>query len=246
MASESLNGIVVSYADYKDNDRILTLFTIEKGRVDCKVRNCRKPTAPFLACSQLFVFGEYTLFTSKQHSTLNSCDIKETFFPIREDPDRFMIGSLILRLCLTASEQDVQNEPLFFLLYRTLSFLAYSETDSKDLLCGFLAHYLDIIGYRPILTNCAVCHRDVRNEEVLFYSPSAGGTVCVTCPHGSDPVNKTALEAIRRILLLSDNELNRIKMPDTLCKDVLFLLYLSLEEINGQDDKSVQFLKQFL
>ena len=71
MASESLNGIVLSYSDYRDNDRILTLLTIEKGRVDCKVRNCRKPTAPFLACSQLFVYGEYTIFTTKQRTTLN-------------------------------------------------------------------------------------------------------------------------------------------------------------------------------
>ena len=246
MASESLNGIVLSYSDYRDNDRILTLLTIEKGRVDCKVRNCRKPTAPFLACSQLFVYGEYTIFSTKQRTTLNSCEIKETFFPIREDPDRFMIGSVILKLSLSAAEADVQNQSLFSLLYYSLSYLAYSEVNPTDLLCGFLVKYLDILGYRPTLTNCAVCHKDVRNDDVLFYSPSAGGTVCVSCPHGGSPVNKTALEAIRRMTLLSDQDIKRIKMPESLQKDVLTLLNSSLEEILGADDKSVQYLYQFI
>ena len=106
--------------------------------------------------------------------------------------------------------------------------------------------YLDILGYRPTLTNCAVCHKDVRNDDVLFYSPSAGGTVCVFCPHGGSPVNKTALEAIRRMILLSDQDLKRIKMPESLQKDVLTLLNSSLEEILGADDKSVQYLYKMI
>lgn len=35
MPSIKLNGIVTRYADYKDNDRMLTLFTYEQGLVSC-------------------------------------------------------------------------------------------------------------------------------------------------------------------------------------------------------------------
>ena len=100
MAAESVNGIVISYTDYRDNDRMLTLFTVERGRIDCKARNCRKPTAPLLACAQPFVYGEYTLFFSNDRATVNNCDIKESFYALREDPDRFMIASAVVRLCL--------------------------------------------------------------------------------------------------------------------------------------------------
>ena len=50
MADLTLRGMVIRTVDYRDNDRILTLFTAEQGRVDAKARNCRKATSPLLAC----------------------------------------------------------------------------------------------------------------------------------------------------------------------------------------------------
>lgn len=246
MAAETLNGIVIGCTDYRDNDRMLTLFTTERGRVDCKARNCRKPTAPLLACAQPFVFGEYTVFFSKERGTVDSCEVKESFFALREDADRFFAASLAVRCCLSAIEPDTPNEPLFSLLYHTLSFLAYSEQDPKDLLCGFLIHFLDRIGYRPMLTHCAVCRRDVRADAVLFYSAEAGGVVCVACPHGGKPANRTALEAMRRMLLLSDRELSKIRMPAHVQKAVLSMLTASVREVLGAQDRAVKMLEQFL
>ena len=46
--------------------------------------------------------------------------------------------------------------------------------------------------------------------------------------------------------LLSDQDIKRIKMPESLQKDVLTLLNSSLEEILGADDKSVQYLYQLI
>ena len=62
MADLTLRGMVIRTVDYRDNDRILTLFTAEQGRVDAKARNCRKATSPLLACAQPFVYGEDQLF----------------------------------------------------------------------------------------------------------------------------------------------------------------------------------------
>ncbi len=246
MATECLNGIVIGYSDYRDNDRMLTLFTVERGRVDCKARNCRKPTAPLLACAQPFVYGEYTVFFSGDRGTVNSCDVRESFYSLREDPDRFMIASCAARFCLSAAEPDTPNEALFSLLYHTLSFLAYTEGEPKDLLCGFLMHFLDRIGYRPALTHCGVCHRDVRNDPILFFSTQAGGTVCAACPHGGKPVNRITLEAMRRILLLPDEELIRIKLPDKIRSEMLNLLLPLLNDIFGENDRSTMILAQLI
>lgn len=243
MPAKSLNGIVIGYADYRDNDRILTLFTEENGRVDCKARNCRKPTAPLLACSQPFVYGEYTIFFSKEHGTLNNCEIREHFYALREDPDRFLAASCVAALCQAVVEPDAPNASLFYLLYYTLSFLAYSESDSRDILLGFILHFLDRTGYQPALTFCASCHRDVRTDPVLYFSPKAGGTVCATCARGDKPISKLALEAMRRILLLDDRDLEKIRLTDPLRKEILSALTLDLGEILGYEDKGVKILQ---
>lgn len=244
MPAKSLNGIVIGYSDYRDHDRMLTLFTAEEGRVDCKARNCRKPTAPFLACSQPFVYGEYTVFFSQNRGTLNNCEIKENFYPLREDPDRFLTASAIARLCQSVIEPEMQNDNLFSLLYYSLSFLAYTDTDPRDLLCAFLVHFLDRIGYRPTLTFCAKCRRDVRADDILFFSPQAGGTVCTVCVQGEGRISKLALEAMRRMLLLPDEDLKKVNLPEKVRKELLKTLISCIEEVLGREDRGLQILQE--
>ena len=54
-----VTGIVTRYVNYRESDRILSIFTIEQGRVDAKARGCRRPTSPLLPAAQPFVYGEF-------------------------------------------------------------------------------------------------------------------------------------------------------------------------------------------
>ncbi|MBQ1821073.1 MAG: DNA repair protein RecO [Clostridia bacterium] len=242
MPTELTQAIVTGYTDYKDNDRMLTLFSASRGRIDCKARNCRKPTSRLLACAQPFVFGEFELFENGERITVNACDVRETFYPLREDVDRFMIASLCTSLCNNIIERESPDEALFSLLYHVLSFLAYSESDPTDLLIAFLLHYLDHAGYRPSLTRCAVCRRDVRSDAVLFFNAEAGGVVCAACPHGGKPVSKLALEAMRRILLLDHDALNKVVLKPVLREEMLPLLKNACANMLGASDRTVAML----
>lgn len=244
MPTELTQAIVTGYTDYKDNDRMLTLFSASRGRIDCKARNCRKPTSRLLACAQPFVFGEFELFENGERITVNACDVRETFYPLREDVDRFMIASLCTSLCNNIIEREARDEALFSLLYHVLSFLAYSESDPKDLLIAFLLHYLDHAGYRPSLTRCSVCRRDVRSDPVLFFNAEAGGVVCAACPHGGKPVSKLALEAMRRILLLDHDALNKVVLKPALRAEMLPLLRGACRNMLGENDRSAAMLDQ--
>ena len=244
MPTELTEAIVTGYTDYRDDDRMLTLFSATRGRIDCKARNCRKPTSKLLSCAQPFVFGEFELFENNDRVTVNGCDVRETFYPLREDVDRFMTASVCTLLCNSVIGQDAADESLFSLLYHILSFLAYTESEPKDLLIAFLLHFLDHAGYRPSLTRCAICRRDIRSDAVLFYSAEAGGAVCAGCPHGGKTVSKIALEAMRRILLLTNDELNRVVLKEYLRVEMLPLLKKSCAVMLGENDKAVQMLDQ--
>ena len=85
MADLICRGMVIRTVDYRDNDRILTLFTAESGRVDAKARNCRKATSPLLGCTQPFTYGEYQLFYHKNKYIIDQGEVLESFYPLRED-----------------------------------------------------------------------------------------------------------------------------------------------------------------
>lgn len=215
-----VEGIVTRYTNYRENDRIISLFTIEHGRMDAKARGCRRPTSPLLTACQPFVFGQFELFVGKEKATVNACEVKETFYPLREDYERFSAASLALRLCQNAAMENQPNEKLFSLVYHTLSYLAYGKATAYDLLCCFLVRYLNAVGYRPAVTACTQCGRDLRGDAIIRFSPH-GGAICNACSQFDPPIGKTALEGMRRMLLLQDDEMDRVTLSDAIRGEIL-------------------------
>ncbi len=240
MATLCVNGIVTGYTDYRDNDRILTLFTMEQGRVDAKARNCRRTTAPLLACAQPFVSGEYELFFNKGKYTVNQCLVRDSFYPIREDMDRFSTASLAARLCQEAVQVNEPNPPLFQLLTYTLTLLSYGDNAPEDLLCAFLLRFLAATGYTPAITCCCQCGRDIRGDARLYFSSDRGGALCAGCNQNARPVSKLALEAMRRMLLLPDEALLKVVLTPALRKELAALLLPYAEQMLGAESKTYQ------
>ena len=221
MADMTYRGLVIRTVDYRDNDRILTLFTAEAGRVDAKARNCRKATSPLLACTQPFTYGGYQLFSSKGKYVVDQGEVLESFYPLREDIGRFAAASLCASLCLEAVQAEESSADVFSLLYHTLSFLTYGDSEPGDLAACFLVRFLSLAGFRPAITHCAVCGRDHREDPVIRFLPDRGGAVCAACSPVGRRISKTALEAMRRMLLLDDDQLGRVKLKEPLRAEVL-------------------------
>ena len=216
----SVCGIVTRYADYRESDRIITLLTAEHGRLDAKARGCQRMGSALLPASQPFVYGRYELFYSRDKYTVNQCELLETFYPLREEYARFAAASAALQLAHNAAQQDQPNEALFGLLYHALSFWAYGKADASDLLICYLIRYLDVCGYRPSVTRCAHCGRDVRADALVRFDAKRGGAVCAACGGGTE-ISKTALEAMRRMLLLGDEEMGRVRLSAAIRRELL-------------------------
>ena len=155
MASLTLNGIVLRHANYRDNDRILTIFTREQGTITAAARGCRKCGSALLACSEIFTYGEFVLFEGRGRHTVDACDVKERFYALREDMDRLAAGAYMLSVTEACMPKGQQNEELFDLLYYALSFTAYGQQVPADMALCFVVRCLSLLGYTPSLTRSA-------------------------------------------------------------------------------------------
>ena len=90
-----LTGIILRYADYREVDRILTLFSREKGKIAISARGCRRQNNPISGSCQLFAYSEIVAFENRGRYTINTADLCEAFYPIREDIDRYETKSKI-------------------------------------------------------------------------------------------------------------------------------------------------------
>ena len=134
-------AIVLRHVNYRDNDRIITLLSPSRGRIDAIIRNCRKPKSHNLNAGELFALGDYMLHETGGRAIVTSVRLIETFYPLRQDYSRLTCGVYLLGLAEAAAEPEEEQRELFMLLVHTLSRLAFSDQPWKPLLAGFLLHF---------------------------------------------------------------------------------------------------------
>ena len=189
MAQLTTNAIVLRRADYRENDRMLTLFSPTHGRIDALARGCRRQKSPLMAASEVFCAGEYVLYAAGERMTVVSCAVQDTFYPLRSDFDRLAHGMYALELCAAAVQPEQENERLFLLLLRSLAHLAYSDIAPRRVSAVFLMGLVSLMGFRPQVGRCAVCGAPVTARQegdapVAAFSPERGGVLCTACGAG--------------------------------------------------------------
>ena len=110
MTQTENTAIVLRYANYRDNDRMVTLLSPSRGRIDAVIRNCRKPKSHNLNAGELFALGDYMLHENGGRVTVTSVKLIETFYPLRSDYDRLTCGIWLLNLAEAAAEASETAE----------------------------------------------------------------------------------------------------------------------------------------
>jgi len=191
MPQITTNAIVLRRADYRENDRMLTLFSPTLGRVDALSRGCRRQKSPLMAASEVFCSGEYVLYQAGERMTVVSCAVQDTFYGLRSDFGRLAHGMYALELCAAAVQPDQENERLFMLLLRSLAHLCYGEAPPQRVTAVFLMGMTSLLGFRPQVGRCARCAQtvapgDMQDERPLAaFSAEAGGVLCPSCAAGA-------------------------------------------------------------
>lgn len=175
MGIEKCDAVVLRFADYKEADRMLTLFSRQEGKISAAIKGVKKQKSKLRNGAELFALGEYTFNDKAGRLTVTGYDLMDTFYPLREDIVRLWCATL----CVNAVETVATSQPepeLFDTLVFALSQLAYNEKASPlaCLDCFFIG-VLSIGGIFPVLNACAC------SGEKLYYSPKRNGFVCRDC-----------------------------------------------------------------
>lgn len=229
------NAIVLRRADYRDHDRMLTLFSPTLGRVDALCRGCRRAKSPLLAASELFCAGEYALYQTGERMTVVSCQVTDTYYALRSDYERLSHGMYMLELCAAAVQPGQENERLFLLLLRSLAHLCYGEAQPRRVTAVFLLGFVSLLGFRPQVGRCVRCGRPVTPEaepgdNVGALSPSLGGVLCPACAAGEMDICRLSAQNVAYLHGVMRRGLESLEEPGE-CPDALFAALRELAEL---------------
>ena len=109
MEELKIKGVVIKAIDYKDSDKLVTIFSAEKGLIKARVRGVKKDKAKLAFAVQPFAFVEYLMSERNGFYTVINASSIDQFFGITADFDSY----LFMLSCLEIIEKTSQFEPSF-------------------------------------------------------------------------------------------------------------------------------------
>lgn len=220
MAVYKADAIVIRSREYGESDKLITLFSRERGKLEAVAKGVRKPKSTQRGGTQLFTYADFLLYKGKTLDTVNQVHPRESFIHLWEDFDRTIAASGIAEL-LDISTTREQPEPELFTL--TLGFLFLLKyVDPYIAQAAYALRLLKIQGYLPELDDCVECGGTVLGEQA-FLSTEAGGLLCVRCKNNEivTSLNAGSLALMRGLNTVELDKLDRFRWNKKMRLEIL-------------------------
>lgn len=175
------DALVIGSMRYREADRIVTLYTRDRGRSSAIAKGVRRTKSkvggrlePFSLVRISLHAGRGTLYTVMGVETVR------TFQGVRDELFRMEEGARLLTAVRHLFPGEEASTPAFNLLVRGVARLAEAEdaAAASGVVLATRLKLLVLLGYAPEMSRCACCG----SEGPLYgFSPGLGGVVCEPC-----------------------------------------------------------------
>jgi DNA repair protein RecO (recombination protein O) len=217
-------------------DRVLHLYTAERGRVGAVAKGVRKTKSRFGARLEPFSHVELLLHQgSGELHTVTGASLVHPHRPLREDSYRLGVGLVGAEAMLRLYVEEERNERAFEALTRfldavdALPFGLRGRAAHDPLALAFQLKLLWLSGYVPHLESCVECG----GEELVGYLPRAGGAVCAACaPAEAVGMSPEGLRGMKALLWSPLADAHGLGLGERATRDALAVVVASYE-FNG-------------
>jgi len=182
--SYKTDAVVLRSIRFSEADRVLHLYTLERGRVNAIAKGVRKTGSRFGARLEPLTRSALVLHEGRgELHTVSGADIISSQERVRADPYALAVGLIGAEAVLKLFAEPEPHPRAYAGLCRFLELLAgplehASDPQHDGLGLAFQLKLLALAGYLPHLDSCASCGSP---GPLAGFSPSAGGAVCATC-----------------------------------------------------------------
>lgn len=98
MALLNTKGVVLKSQDYKENDKLIWIYTEAEGKVTAIARGSKKSKSKFLSMTLPLCFADYSLFQGKNLYNLQEGKIINSFQGLLDNLDKLTYSSYVCEL----------------------------------------------------------------------------------------------------------------------------------------------------
>lgn len=233
-------GIVLQNRELREADQLITLFSLDRGKLKLVARGGKRIQSRLRADIQPFTQVRLMLHTGRSLDIITGSETIKRFY-FRENFDKLVYAIYWVDLVNRITPEQEPNFALYYLLLETLYLLEFLEDfrGYKLLNHFFELRLINLAGYQPVLDRCACCQKGFASfNKKAWFSPEHGGVICPQCVQDlKNKVYSISLEIISLLqywLNMKIAQFRRLKVSDTGLREMddffPFLLEYYLEQ----------------
>lgn len=236
-------AIVLRQRKLGDADKIITLFSASRGKLDAVAKGVRRSRSKLAGHVEPLAHASFQFAQGRNLDIITQAETIEPFAELRDDLDRMSRALYACELLDRFTEPHHEHFDLYRVLLDTLRRIA-ARDDLDTPLRYFEMRLLDVLGYRPELETCVSC-RNALSPVTNYWAAGGGGVACPNCRRDEAtvrPISVNAIKVLRLLLHGSWNDVSRIVIDPDLAIELERALIEYVRWILERDVRSAAFI----
>lgn len=239
-------GIVIGKRNFFEADRVVEIFTMEKGKMRAVVKGARKSKSKLAGSTELFTHGEFTFAKGKNLDIITAVTPLDYFQKATNDLKKISWLFLMSETLEKLLPREVPNEEIFEETLGAFRFI--NRNEKPDIAYEYLYKVVVLLGYGLSLSHCSQCHKKIETLNSLsnILSLESGGILCEKCNPTSQQTIKISKNTIKLLLYIEGHELNeysKITFDKKISNELTTIINTYLNHIYQREFKSSKFIK---
>lgn len=202
------DALLLRATDYRDADRVVTLFTRDAGKLSALARGARGSRRRFAGSLEPYSVIRVELDEARgELLTLKRAELQRPYVALLAELDRMEAAAGALALVREAHPPRVVDEELFVAAVQYLTVIDHEGDPQRSLLLAFAMRVLALMGVAPRLGVCGRSGEPVPPDKSAYFDPALGAVV--SRRHGGGPFLLGAETRARLIAAQSSSWLDR-------------------------------------
>ena len=173
-----LDCLCIKSIDYKDNDKLVTLYAFGEGKITASLKGVKKSKAKLKYASTLLCFGKYYFTGRNGYYNVIGCDLIDSFYGIWTDIDKYYPALCSLEILDKIADDREIGDKLAVITLEFLNQVCYKSNNNFLTFTKYLNKVIKVLGYELNMA-CVNCGEQKPNK--FYYSFLKSGLVCNNC-----------------------------------------------------------------
>lgn len=232
-------GVILKTQDYKENDKLLWMYTEKLGKVSAIAKGAKKRNSKLSASTLVFCFGDYVLYKGRSMYTINEAYVINSFQEFIRDLDTITYCSYINELIDISSIEEEKNFNLFKELITIYYLIKNKVGDIEVLIRAFEIKMLYNTGYSLELGHCVQCGESIKISN--YVDLSNFGCICGKCnKQNCIKISNSTYNILRYMIHFPLEKVYRLNLDKNSKKELSLLMQSFILEVYNRKPKSLE------